>query len=155
VLGKHQVRNAAYAIATARALGVTDARIQEGFDAVELTPIRRERVLFEETAVINDAYNASPTSMNAAIQTITALEGYTTRVLVLGDMDELGDQERLLHASVGKRITLRVSHAILVGEKGAWIAEGISDPSVQIQFAATVEDAAEQLRSLLGERTIV
>lgn len=155
VLGKHQVRNAAYAIATARALGVTDARIQEGFDAVELTPMRMERLLFEETAVINDAYNASPTSMNAAIETVTALEGYTTRVLVLGDMYELGDQERILHASVGKRIALPVSHAILVGEKGAWIAEGISDPSVQIQFAATVEDAAKRLRPLLGERTIV
>jgi len=70
-------------------------------------------------------------------------------------MYELGDQERLLHASVGKRISLPVSHAILVGEKGAWIAEGISNPSVQIQFAATVEDAAKRLRPLLGERTIV
>ncbi|MCY1690546.1 hypothetical protein OVA29_07325 [Exiguobacterium sp. SL14] len=48
-----------------------------------------------------------------------------------------------------------VSHAILVGEKGAWIAEGISDPSVQVQIAATVEDLANQLRPMLGERTIV
>lgn len=155
VLGKHQVRNAAYAIATARALGVADEVIQAGLDEVKLTPMRMERLVYHKTAIINDAYNASPTSMNAAIETVAELDGYPTRVVVLGDMYELGDQERELHASVGKRITLPVSHAILVGEKGRYIAEGITDPSVVVEFAETVDQAATLLRPLLGEQTIV
>lgn len=155
VLGKHQVRNAAYAIATARALGVADTTIQAGLDEVKLTPMRMERLVHQKTAIINDAYNASPTSMNAAIETVAELDGYPTRVVVLGDMYELGDQERELHASVGKRITLPISHAILVGGKGRYIAEGISDPSVVVQFADTVTEAASLLRPLLGEQTIV
>ncbi|MGX8176148.1 UDP-N-acetylmuramoyl-tripeptide--D-alanyl-D-alanine ligase [Exiguobacterium artemiae] len=155
VLGKHQIRNAAYAIATARALGVSDTLIQAGLNEVQLTPMRMERLMYGKTAIINDAYNASPTSMNAAIETIATLDGFTNKVVVLGDMYELGHQEHLLHASVGKNITLPVSHAILVGEKGRYIAEGIVDPTVQVQFADTVEAAAYVLQPLLGEQTVV
>lgn len=155
VLGKHQVRNAAYAIATARALGLTDKVIQAGLNDVQLTPMRMERLMYGQTAIINDAYNASPTSMNAAIETIATLDGFTNKVVVLGDMYELGQQERLLHASVGKKIALPVSHAILVGGKGRYIADGIVDPTVQVQFADTVEDAARLLQPLLGKQTVV
>ncbi len=155
VLGKHQIRNAAYAIATARALGLTDEVIQAGLNEVQLTPMRMERLMYGQTAIINDAYNASPTSMNAAIETIATLDGFTNKVVVLGDMYELGQQERLLHASVGKKIALPVSHAILVGGKGRHIADGIVDPTVQVQFADTVEDAARLLQPLLGKQTVV
>ena len=155
VLGKHQIRNAAYAIATARALGLTDEVIQAGLNEVQLTPMRMERLMYGQTAIINDAYNASPTSMNAAIETVATLDGFTNKVVVLGDMYELGQQERLLHASVGKKIALPVSHAILVGGKGRYIADGIVDPTVQVQFADTVEDAARLLQPLLGKQTVV
>ncbi|WP_214852755.1 UDP-N-acetylmuramoyl-tripeptide--D-alanyl-D-alanine ligase [Exiguobacterium sp. s166] len=155
VLGKHQIRNAAYAIATARALGLTDELIQAGLNEVQLTPMRMERLMYGQTAIINDAYNASPTSMNAAIETVATLDGFTNKVVVLGDMYELGQQERLLHASVGKKIALPVSHAILVGGKGRYIADGIVDPTVQVQFADTVEDAARLLQPLLGKQTVV
>jgi len=155
VLGKHQVRNAAYAIATAKALGLTDDVIQAGLNDVQLTPMRMERLMYGQTAIINDAYNASPTSMNAAIETIATLDGFTNKVVVLGDMYELGQQERLLHASVGKKIALPVSHAILVGGKGRYIADGIADPTVQVQFADTVEEAARLLQPLLGQQTVI
>lgn len=155
VLGKHQVRNAAYAIATAKALGLSNDVIQDGLNAVQLTPMRMERLMYGQTAIINDAYNASPTSMNAAIETIVELDGFTNKVVVLGDMYELGQQEKSLHASVGKKIALPVSHAILVGEKGRHIADGIVDPTVQVQFAETVEEAARLLEPLLGEQTVV
>lgn len=51
--------------------------------------------------VINDAYNASPTSMKAALKLLGELTGYTKKIAVLGDMLELGDQEVAFHREIG------------------------------------------------------
>ena len=55
--------------------------------------------------MLNDAYNASPTSMKAAIDVLDGLKGYRARVAVLGDMLELGPQEEELHRGIGEYIT--------------------------------------------------
>jgi len=155
VLGPHQVRNAVYAIECGLALGLSEKQIQQGLDHVHLTPMRMERLFVGETAVINDAYNASPTSMIAAVGTLKLLGGYPTKVAVLGDMYELGENERQLHASVGAYISLPITHAILVGEKGRWISEGISDPSISVEYAQTIEEAEKLLSPLMNEKTVV
>ncbi|MFP9036092.1 glutamate ligase domain-containing protein, partial [Enterococcus faecalis] len=56
-------------------------------------------------SIINDAYNASPTSMKAAIQLTESLEGYGKKMLVLGDMLELGDLEETFHKECGAVIS--------------------------------------------------
>ena len=53
--------------------------------------------------IINDAYNASPTSMKAAIDLVSDLPGYERKMIVLGDMLELGEQEKEFHYRDGKR----------------------------------------------------
>ena len=55
--------------------------------------------------IINDAYNASPTSMMAAIELIEGLSGFHHKILVLGDMLELGVQEQDFHMKIGERIS--------------------------------------------------
>ena len=75
--------------------------------------------------IINDAYNASPTSMKAAIDLVSELPGFERKILVLGDMLELGDQEKEFHFEMGKRIDPQKIHYIFtLGHLGAQIAQG-------------------------------
>ena len=93
----HNLRNLLAATAAARALGVTP----RGRLDVELSALRGERVaLANGIVLINDCYNANPMSMRAALDELAASEG-DRRVAVLGDMLELGGQERRLHREIG------------------------------------------------------
>ena len=93
----HNLRNLLAATAAARALGVTP----RGRLDVELSALRGERIaLANGIVLINDCYNANPMSMRAALDELAASEG-ARRVAVLGDMLELGSEERRLHREIG------------------------------------------------------
>lgn len=155
VLGAHQVRNAAYAIACGKQFGLDSATIQRGLDRVKLTSMRMEKKMFGDAYLINDAYNASPTSMVAAIETVKALDGFARRVLVLGDMYELGEDEQAQHAKVGTAVTSPITDCLLIGEKAKWIASGITDPHVQVTIIGTVEEAKALLSSYQHPQTVL
>lgn len=75
--------------------------------------------------IINDAYNASPTAMEAAFHLMNGLDGFSKKIVVLGDMLELGNQEVQFHYEVGKLIDpARISYVFTYGKLGAQIAEG-------------------------------
>ncbi|HWL24332.1 MAG TPA: cyanophycin synthetase, partial [Ureibacillus sp.] len=75
--------------------------------------------------VINDAYNASPTSMKAAIELIEGLSGFDRKILVLGDMLELGLQEQDFHLKIGQRISKdEIDEVFTYGPLGEHIAIG-------------------------------
>lgn len=100
VLGAHNMKNAAYAISVAKKLNVGYETIQQQLQQLSLTDMRMQKFTAENGAVvINDAYNASPTSMKAAIDTLKELTG--RKILVFGDVLELGPQSSELHADVG------------------------------------------------------
>ncbi len=93
----HNLRNLLAAVAAARALGVTPGGTLE----VEFSVLRGERIaLAEGIVLINDCYNANPMSMRAALDELAASAGQR-KVAVLGDMLELGGEERQLHREVG------------------------------------------------------
>lgn len=155
VLGAHQIRNAAYAIACGLKFGLGHDTIQRGLDRVQLTSMRMEKQMFGDAHLINDAYNASPTSMVAAIETMKTLEGFSRRVLVLGDMYELGTDEVVQHEQVGHVITAPVTDCLLIGEKAKWIANGITDPRVNVTMVSTVEEAKRLLSSYQRPQTVI
>jgi len=93
------------AIAVARRLGLTHDQIARGLAAADPPPMRFERIDAGPIRFFNDAYNASPESTRAALDTFDALvEPDARRILVLGDMLELGDHEVAAHREVGRRI---------------------------------------------------
>ncbi len=155
VLGAHQIRNAAYAIACGLKFGLGHDTIQRGLDRVQLTSMRMEKRMFGDAHLVNDAYNASPTSMIAAVETIKTLEGFSRRVLVLGDMYELGTEEVAQHEQVGHAITAPVTDCVLIGEKAKWIAAGITDPRVNVTMVPTVEEAKVLLGSYQRPQTVI
>lgn len=101
VIGEHNMRNAAIAITIAQLLDIDEKTIQSQLNQLQLTGMRMQKFQAHNGAtIINDAYNASPTSMKAAIDTLSQMEG--RKILILGDVLELGEQSKILHMSVGQ-----------------------------------------------------
>jgi UDP-N-acetylmuramoyl-tripeptide--D-alanyl-D-alanine ligase len=117
----HNLRNLLAAVAAARALGVSTAGRLE----VEFSALRGERIaLAEGIVLINDCYNANPMSMRAALEDLAA-SAPARRVAVLGDMLELGPDERRLHREVGAHArACGVELLVAVGPRASEMGEG-------------------------------
>lgn len=103
-LGTHNSANAALALLAAEALGLEISAIKNQFRDLEVTDMRMQQVYHASGAMfINDAYNASPSSMKSAINTVGNMD-YDFKVLVLADILELGTYRKELHESVGEYI---------------------------------------------------
>lgn len=101
--GAHNAMNAALAVVAARWLGVSDDAIARGLLRAEAPKMRLERVVIDcqpPIVVINDAYNANPSSMRAALEVLASTEASGRRVAVLGDMLELGEGTRRAHGAM-------------------------------------------------------
>lgn len=139
VPGQHNVSNALAAIAIGRFFGVPAAKIVEGLNGMKLTGMRIQPVrAFNGAMLLNDAYNANPTAVRAAIDLVEQLDGYSRKWIVLGDMLELGPEEQALHFEVGAYITPSKADAVLAfGPLAEHIAAGAAS-----QFASIPADAA-------------
>ncbi|MGG0175000.1 UDP-N-acetylmuramoyl-tripeptide--D-alanyl-D-alanine ligase [Gottfriedia acidiceleris] len=105
VLGKHNISNTLAAISVARKFSLTWDEISSGMQNLEMTKMRMELLKNENgITVINDAYNASVTSMKAALLFASELKGYNRKFVVFGDMLELGDQEIAFHEEIGEEV---------------------------------------------------
>ena len=105
--GTHNALNALAAILVARALDITEARIGLGLAELDSDPMRfsGEPIGDSGIMVYNDAYNANPDAVLAALETFGEVSVEATRrVLILGDMMELGDDASELHAEIGRAV---------------------------------------------------
>ncbi|MCC9022837.1 UDP-N-acetylmuramoyl-tripeptide--D-alanyl-D-alanine ligase [Bacillus nakamurai] len=126
VLGKHNVMNAMAAYAAGIYFGITPDNAAKGLSRLKVTGMRLELVKTKNgISIVNDAYNASPTSMKAAIELIETMNGYRKKMLVLGDMLELGDEEEAFHTDCGAAIRpADIDYVFTYGALGTFIAEG-------------------------------
>jgi UDP-N-acetylmuramoyl-tripeptide--D-alanyl-D-alanine ligase len=98
--GVHNVRNALAAVAATTAAGVSLAAVKAGLEAFRPVKGRlQSKRGLKGAAIIDDSYNANPDSVRAAIDVLAALPG--KRLLVLGDMGEVGDRGGEYHAEIG------------------------------------------------------
>jgi len=130
--GAHQVANAAAAAALALAAGLDLGTVAERLATAR--PASRWRMELQERAdglvVVNDAYNANPASMAAAIETLAGIAGRRPGrcIAVLGEMLELGPESAQAHREIGRLAAgAGIDVVVTVGAQAALIAQGASD----------------------------
>ena len=149
---RHNVSNALAALAAGFVLGLTPQEIQAGLYALVPSKMRYEVHTVGAWRLINDAYNASPSSMRAALETTAALY-HGRRIAVLGDMLELGDAAEEAHREIGRRAAeLGFAALVTYGPQAQWMHEAAEAAGCPVcRHAATHEAAAEHLRALLRD----
>ncbi|NNV02452.1 UDP-N-acetylmuramoyl-tripeptide--D-alanyl-D-alanine ligase [Brevibacillus sp. MCWH] len=149
LFGTHNVLNALPAVAIGRHFGMTTAEIIRALATVRLSAMRFERIESAHGPLyINDAYNASPSSMEAAISTFAELFPERKKVLVLGDMFELGENSPAMHAQVGafaNRYRDRIELLVAVGEQAQHLYDAYEGNK---RYFPTKADAVETLLAL-------
>lgn len=103
LLGRHNVLNALAATAATLAIGIDLKTIKEGLEKSKPAPGRLELHTLENGVnIIDDTYNANPFSLQAAVNILASFDG--KKILVLGDMKELGVEAKTLHQAAGEAI---------------------------------------------------
>lgn len=119
VPGEHNASNAAMAVLIGRVCGMNDVDIAAGLEQATLPEMRLDRVEIPTKAdsivVYNDAYNANPDSARAALAFFEALQTDANKVVVLGDMLELGSATDAEHASLLADLDTGIGRVVLVG----------------------------------------
>ena len=153
LIGKHQAKNATYCYVVGEKLGISFDQIQQGLANNSITNMRFERIEGKHgTVLINDAYNASPTSMGVTIEAFTQLEGYKEKILVLGDMLELGPESNTYHKSVGEMIPKSIDFLFTFGDEAKFISQSTT---IESKHFETKEALVSQLAKKQAEGTII
>lgn len=152
MLGRHAAANALAAIAVARALRVPEPEIVESLGKSDGPDMRLQIQTADRITILNDAYNANPSSMRAAIETLAALESTGRKVAVLGDMLELGEASELYHREAGSLVASagRVDLLVCVGEQGRVIAESARQSGIPAGSIRCFDDAPAAAAVLPG-----
>ena len=131
--GTHNVYNALAAAASCWALGTAPDVIRRGLENFQAVSGRLEIIALRNGAtVINDAYNANPDSVEAALRTLMSLKEKGSSVVVLGDMLELGELAGALHERIGESIGSKgVDRLFLRGDFAAHVAAGAKKSGLQ------------------------
>ncbi|WP_233192331.1 UDP-N-acetylmuramoyl-tripeptide--D-alanyl-D-alanine ligase [Sporosarcina sp. P26b] len=158
VYGSHQVKNALAAVMIAKELGLSEKQIEESLSGTLLTDMRMQPMVGKNgSLLINDAYNAAPTSMRAAFRFIDETSVKEDKWLVLGDMLELGTDERHYHEGLAEDLKkMNVKGIALFGSRMKWLADQLTDYPGEVMWTANDTDLlAEALRPKLTEQTVV
>ena len=150
VPGIHMVSNAVAGAAVGYTLGLTADEIKAGIESLPSIPGRNHIIETDHMIILDDCYNANPVSMRGSIDVLTQAKG--RMIAVLGDMGELGADEKRLHYEVGAYAASRGLDALFCcGELSKELAKGAEEHSetMEIFYFATKEELLLHLKSYL------
>ena len=159
VLGRHNVANALAAAAVALAAGCDLPGVAEALTSAR--PQSRWRMELvtraDGLAILNDAYNANPDSMAAALTSLAGLRRDGGRVVAaVGDMLELGDTSAQAHRAVGELAArLGVDEVLAIGAFGNHVIDGVAAGGGRGQYLEGKDELTRHLRASLGPRDVV
>jgi UDP-N-acetylmuramoyl-tripeptide--D-alanyl-D-alanine ligase len=145
MLGEHNVLNALAAAAVGIAVGMEVTDIARALTTLKLMSKWRMEVhqIPGNVTIINDAYNANPESMTAALETLTAIPATGKTFSILGKMHELGNDSDAIHAQIAKLASeLGVTEVVAVGEPAK--AYGLPALATNSESAATSESRVQK-----------
>ena len=160
IWGRHHLTSALAAIAVGRLLGVRDAEIAEALARFDPPPMRCRVVGHRGMTIIDDSYNASPSSMTAALDLLRDYNAAGRKVVVCGDMRELGGANAVRHRVLGGEIVTRAGADLLLacGEMADVVVRAARDAGMPKENTFTfrrVEDCAVRLDDLLEASDVV
>lgn len=160
LIGEHNVYNALSAIAGAACYGVPLEDSAKALATARLTGSRQEIIYIGDITFINDAYNASPASMEAALKTLSeakkAAHGAVRTIAVLADMLELGAISEDAHRRVGRwAVENGVDYVLTYGPEAAYISEEVKKLGGETCHYADRQGAADKLRQLATAGDII
>ena len=159
LLGKHNISNTAIAIELAKKIGLGEEEIEEGLKDIKISGMRFQEIRVGEDIYINDAYNASPTSMKAAIDTLNEIYNDKYKIAILGDMLELGEEEVKYHVEIlNYLLDKKIKLVYLYGERMKKAYDiFMKNKSEEHRFYhySTKEEIVESLKSIKMEKVIL
>lgn len=150
--GTHNVYNALAAVAVGRQLGLANNEIRAGIETARTIDGRTNLIETGTMTVIDDCYNANPLSMKASIDVLATALGRT--VAVLGDMGDLGENERALHYEVGTHLAAKgIDILFCAGSLVQELARAVQEhnPNCDVHVFATRDEMLKELLPYLRQ----
>ena len=146
--GDHNVYNALAAASVANRLGLSIVQIKDGIESAGTISGRTNMIHAHDMLVIDDCYNANPVSMKASLDVLSKASG--RKIAVLGDMGELGTDEKALHYGVGEYLaTKEIDVLFTAGPLSKEIAKAVTDQNGSCKLHV-FDDRETMTKELLG-----
>ncbi|PNH21387.1 hypothetical protein B6K86_01175 [Lachnospiraceae bacterium] len=153
VFGAHQVLNAAAALAVAAHYGVDLDGAAEALSGFQGFRHRQQIFFVNGVTWIDDSYNASPSSMQAALAILGSIQNAARRIAVLADMKELGEQAEALHEEMGRTLAAgrEADMVFTLGELGALIGTAAKkeNPAILVRNVSSLSELESALRDTI------
>ena len=154
-VGSGAVLDAALAVGAALAAGVDLDDAVEALAGALPAKGRLRTYSFAGLTVIDDTYNASPQSLEVALALLRDLPAHGRRIAVLGDMRELGEEERDMHCAMGREAARSAELVLAIGEFAPLVAQATRDAGGQALAVADFDELVEELHRQVAAGDVV
>lgn len=158
LLGRHNIYNGACCLLIANILGLDTNEVKSGLVKVRPANNRSSMIEFDGFDVLDDSYKSNPQSLRSGLATCKLLDGYNKKIVVLGDMLELGDKEDELHYEVGLDIDPKdIHYCLFFGDLSYHMYKGALNnfPKDRAFHFTDKDDLIDKLKSLITKSTLV
>ncbi|MDH5781829.1 MAG: UDP-N-acetylmuramoyl-tripeptide--D-alanyl-D-alanine ligase, partial [Dehalococcoidia bacterium] len=158
-LGRYNIYNALAAISVAKEFGVSLSLMADVLRKFKFPKLRMEKLKYGEVTIVNDAYNANPTSVKAVLSEFISSFPSQRKIVILGDMLELGRMSRKFHQEIGKIVaTSPIYSLITIGKDAQFIAQAAGKRGMRKNNIFSFKDkkvASRKLKELLKAKDAV
>ncbi|MFH1593849.1 MAG: UDP-N-acetylmuramoyl-tripeptide--D-alanyl-D-alanine ligase [Candidatus Omnitrophota bacterium] len=158
VLGRHNIYNALISIAVAREFRIAFPVIAERINSYrQVCPMRLELSRVDGIEILNDSYNSNPSSFESSLDTLLRYKTHGKRIIIAGDMLELGNEARSMHEEIGRAIAASsVNTLITLGDMSSFIRRIAKDAGMKdIYEAKSHRSAADFLKRVAKSGDVV
>lgn len=158
LLGDHQIYNGGFSAMVGELLNLNENQIKDGLKKVSASSNRSTILELDGFDILDDSYKSNPQALLTGLNTCYMLGGYTNKIVVLGDMLELGDDEDKLHYNMGKNIDpSQIHYCLFYGPLSKHMYQGAlkNFPKSRIFHFDSKADACDKLKQLICKSTLV
>ncbi|EGC82834.1 UDP-N-acetylmuramoyl-tripeptide--D-alanyl-D-alanine ligase [Anaerococcus prevotii] len=158
LLGRHNIYNGACCLLIANILGLDTNEVKSGLVKVRPANNRSSMIELDGFDVLDDSYKSNPQSLRSGLATCKLLDGYNNKIVVLGDMLELGDKEDELHYEVGLDIDPKdIHYCLFFGDLSYHMYKGALNnfPKDRAFHFTDKDDLIDKLKSFITKSTLV